>query len=583
MQALFRHIFAALIFLGSAGEGAAAPTKVALRIAPEIDSQFPQLRSAVTASGIAEIAEPADLLLTTGDELNDYAELDPVGGSSLNVVRLGRLASGEAQAALPRVLALLQRQKLLIGLGSTPPRGIEACKVDRERPAQCLPPRVSATAAFAPTAVRNRSGDARYIAVLATSANLGIEVTALRGGENVVRLAPGEQLLVPPAERGATGKSHQIVLISSQPFDPTPFAQPISLGSAPSCFVRLYPECIATAPPLPSMAGLSAIAIAYQDQNRSRDPDEPVPAMGGGVPVTRGDADWMVELYSTLPYTAAEIAADKNLPPAEQKHLAERTPEELAHACGGTMIGRDLVLTAAHCVATGRFLPPNEARVFTDRRVRVGSLRFGRGGETRAIVGMAIHQGYTGQGSGLPDDIALLLLKTDEPVRLGIRSLKVSVAAPTAGSTVAGLGWGYTQSVAPGANILLSTSDQLQHNPQQLQVASLEVIAASDCNQRVRGKWRPGMLCLVTPKAVAATGGAPTFSCRGDSGGPLVRNYGSISEELVGLTSWSLGCGYKDTPSVYTDAAYFSRWVEAARRAIRPGVVVRIGNPPETH
>jgi secreted trypsin-like serine protease len=82
---------------------------------------------------------------------------------------------------------------------------------------------------------------------------------------------------------------------------------------------------------------------------------------------------------------------------------------------------------------------------------------------------------------------------------------------------------------------------------------------------------------------VLASGGAPTFSCRGDSGGPLVRNYGSTTEELVGLTSWSLGCGYKDTPSVYTDAAYFSRWVEAARKAIRPGSIIRIGDPAATH
>jgi secreted trypsin-like serine protease len=87
------------------------------------------------------------------------------------------------------------------------------------------------------------------------------------------------------------------------------------------------------------------------------------------------------------------------------------------------------------------------------------------------------------------------------------------------------------------------------------------------------------MLCLVTPKSVVASGGPATFSCRGDSGGPLVRNYGSTNEELVGLTSWSLGCGYKDTPSVYTDAAYFSRWVEAARKAIRSGAIIRVGDP----
>jgi secreted trypsin-like serine protease len=329
---------------------------------------------------------------------------------------------------------------------------------------------------------------------------------------------------------------------------------------------------------------LSGKAFAYADQDRAYDAEEPPPpAMGGGYQVTRGDAEWMVELYAVHDYTAKQIEDDEKLPPLQQQHLAERSPEELAHACGGTIIGRDLVLTAAHCVATGRFLPPNESRVFDDRRVRVGSLLIGRGGETRAIVGMVIHQGYTGLGTGLPNDIALLLLKSDEPVRLGVPSLKVASTFPKSGSTLAGLGWGFTQSVARGANINLNGSNQVQHNPQMLQVAQLEVIGATDCNKRVNAKLQVGMLCLVTPRSVTASGGRPTFSCRGDSGGPLVRNYRSSDEELVGLTSWSLGCGDKNTPSVYTDVAYFSRWVDAARKAIRPGAVIRVGDPTRSH
>ena len=54
-------------------------------------------------------------------------------------------------------------------------------------------------------------------------------------------------------------------------------------------------------------------------------------------------------------------------------------------------------------------------------------------------------------------------------------------------------------------------------------------------------------------------------------------------DELVGLTSWSIGCGAKDTPSVYTDVAYFSAWVDAARKAIKPDAVIRIGDPPRSH
>jgi hypothetical protein len=587
MLVVFRRFFATFLLFGPCWTGAAphlpspppqvASSKVALRIAPEVES--PQLRNDIMASGVAEIAEPADLLLTAGAD-PDFAELRPTAdqrNSSLYLVRLGRFSSGDAQAALPRVLALQQRQKALLALGDGPrPVGVEACKVNDQSPDQCLPDAlVRAVGAMLATSVRNHSSEAKFIAVVETSSALEIGVIPLRGQDSMIRLAPGEHLLIAPsAGAAARGTSHEIVLVSDRPFDPAALVQASPYGSAATCFVRLYSDCVAKIPPLASTGELSAIGFTYDDQDQ-----EPGPAMGGGITAARGDADWMVELYSTLPYSPEEIEADKKRPAAERIYLAERTPEERSHSCGGTMIAPDLVLTAAHCVATGRFLTPNEARIFTDRRVRIGSLRLGRGGETRAIVGVVIHGGYTAQGSGLPDDIALLLLKRDEPIRLAPRPLKVSAAIPSRGTILVGLGWGYTQSVAPGANLLMSMSSEIQHNPQTLQQAPLEVIAASDCNRRVQGKWRPGMLCLVTPKAVAAGGGAPTFSCRGDSGGPLVGNYGSDKEELVGLTSWSLGCGYKDTPSIYTDAAYFSRWVEAARKAIRAGAVVRIGDP----
>jgi hypothetical protein len=559
-----------------------APAKIKLRIAPEIDRRWPELRVNAQASGVAELAEPADLLVTTDDELGDFVELRPQEAGSatdarLPLIRLGRLSSGDAQAALTRALTLLQRQKAVLGLSDAHPSDlVEACKVDPRDPDNCLPTAlVRAVGPMLGTSVRNNSTEPRFVALLETSSSLGIGAAVLRGRETAVRLAPGEKLLIEPVPgTGLKGTSHEIVVVSERAFDPAALVQPSPYGSSATCFVRLYADCIASVLPLQTTTGLSATRFTYDAQEQ-----DPGPAMGGGETAARGDADWMVELYSTLSYSPEEIEADGKLPAGKRQYLAKRSLEERAHACGGTMLAADLVLTAAHCVATGRFQKPNEARLFTDRRVRIGSLRLGRGGETRAIVGAVIHDGYTGRESGIPNDIALLLVKSDERIRLSARPLKLAATAPAPGTTLTGLGWGYTQSVAPGANLLVSMSNEVQRNPQLLQQASLEVLANPVCNRRLQGKLRPGMLCLVTPKAVAARGGAPTFSCRGDSGGPLVRNYGSDREELVGLTSWSRGCGYKDTPSVYTDASYFARWVEAARRAIRPGAIVRVGDP----
>lgn len=64
-------------------------------------------------------------------------------------------------------------------------------------------------------------------------------------------------------------------------------------------------------------------------------------------------------------------------------------------------------------------------------------------------------------------------------------------------------------------------------------------------------------------------------ACRGDSGGPLSRQIGE-REELVGVTSWSMGCGYKDFPSVYTDVTKYRRWIAAAMQQLKPGAALRL-------
>jgi len=119
----------------------AVSSTVSLQVDSELHRRWPELRAKIASSGVADIAEQPDWLLTTIDELDDLAVLQPAAAAKLGLplIRLGPLSSGDAQAALAPILTLLQRQKALLALSDRPPGRVDACKVDPRNPETCLP------------------------------------------------------------------------------------------------------------------------------------------------------------------------------------------------------------------------------------------------------------------------------------------------------------------------------------------------------------------------------------------------------------------------------------------------------------
>ena len=93
--------------------------------------------------------------------------------------------------------------------------------------------------------------------------------------------------------------------------------------------------------------------------------------------------------------------------------------------------------------------------------------------------------------------------------------------------------------------------------PKILQKVLLPIISTESCVRAIKDKGilsypetMPSTICTLDPEGGKAT-------CNGDSGGPLV-----VDGKLAGITSWGFECGSKDGPKVFTNVAYYTKWIE---------------------
>lgn len=207
------------------------------------------------------------------------------------------------------------------------------------------------------------------------------------------------------------------------------------------------------------------------------------------------------------------------------------------HFCGGFIINRFWIMTAAHCMIGET--PAITIAVIGDH-IRNEADNPSR--QSRDLSQIHIHPLY--DDDTFEYDIALI--KTVDPIFF--HNDLQPICAPDASSDYA-----YQKSVCSGWGTL---SPGGACCPQTLQYVSMNITTNAYCDaQYPFYTVYDDMIC-----ATDNTGSRERDSCQGDSGGPLAVKNADGTFTVIGIVSWGIGCasGY---PGVYARVSYYQDWI----------------------
>lgn len=222
------------------------------------------------------------------------------------------------------------------------------------------------------------------------------------------------------------------------------------------------------------------------------------------------------------------------------------TEGNIDYLCGGTLVTKRHVVTAAHCIQDSM------ATVLLGEHVLHNDTD-GVSPEEFKIEKIMPHENYNPRN--FDNDIAVIKFDTDVEFKTGIQP--VCLPSKTEGllgrsferKGVYITGWGATRFRGPTSNILLEgliqVTPQTDCKERFSQFKNVEIgdtkICARDLNDRID-------------------------ACQGDSGGPMVIDErgsdGKYRYHLIGVVSFGYRCNVPGFPGVYTRVTEYDEWIQ---------------------
>ena len=242
---------------------------------------------------------------------------------------------------------------------------------------------------------------------------------------------------------------------------------------------------------------------------------------------------------------SSTVTPSLQAPEGRYKYTVSIKDDDGTHFCGGTLISKSVVLTAAHCVAfEGNYTVAIGRHNLTNSDV----------GDDVSIAETVVHPSYD---MWMSDnyDIALLFLSRPTTADVDLVNINANSTLPIVAAGVTYLGWGEIDSDMATVNISAMLREAETHVISNEQCEASEgIVDGTDSDASYNGLITDNMLCTFS---------VDKDSCQKDSGGPLIFRGDDTSTDIqVGVASWGISCASDVFPGVAARLSSVYHWIK---------------------